>query len=48
MHSLRFRDVMISWLNHTPPRKRCVYFAFVIAAASRNTRFTGGPLWPYL
>jgi hypothetical protein len=32
--------------SHTPC-KRCVRFVFGIAAASRNTRFTGGPLRPY-
>jgi len=39
MHSLRFRDITISWLNHTPHAIAVYRFVFGIAAASRNTRF---------
>ena len=35
--SLRSREFIISWLNHT--RNRCVRFVFGVTAASRYTRF---------
>jgi hypothetical protein len=37
--SLRSREFIISWLNHTPHATACVRLVFGVTAASRNTRF---------